>query len=271
MTWDDAPEPEMPRPGLVAPLIAVVRIVLIVLVTIVLTIPYLLLKGFGVGARERLVGIWARAVLTCLGVRLTTVGTPRAAGAVVANHVSWMDILTMRAAAPVTFVSKAEVRGWPAIGMLAAMVGTMFIERKATEAKRQQIEMKRRVDDGALLCFFPEGTSTDGRRVLPFKSSLFAVFMSEDLRETVEVQPVTLAYLPRQGLPEAFFGWWGDMGLLSSMWQVLTLAAGSRVEVRFAEPIPARDVDHRKTLAQRSFVAVAGGLVDAGIRVPEAG
>ena len=169
MTWNDAPEPVMPKPGPVAIGTAIVRVLAIVFITVVLTIPYLAMKGFGLGARDRLVSGWARSLLRCLGIRLEVVGTPASAGAVVANHVSCMDILTMRAAAPVTFISKAEVRGWPAIGPLAAMVGTMFIERKATEAKRQQMEMKRRVDEGALLCFFPEGTSTDGLRVLPIK------------------------------------------------------------------------------------------------------
>ena len=105
-----------------------------------------------------------------------------------------------RAAAPF-LVSKAEVRDWPGIGFIGRAIGTMFIDRRPAEAKRQEAELHARLARGDRMAIFPEGTSTDGLRVLPFKSSLFGVFFAPELKDRLFVQPVTIRYRPAPGLP----------------------------------------------------------------------
>ena len=136
-----------------------------------------------------------RAFFRLSGIRLKVTGTPmRDRGAMVSNHVSWLDIFTLSAPRPVFFVSKSEVRSWPGIGFLARAAGTVFITRKRGDAKAQQDVFLNRLRAGQRLMFFPEGTSTDGKRVLPFKTTLFAAFFAPELRDFCHVQPVTLLY-----------------------------------------------------------------------------
>jgi lyso-ornithine lipid O-acyltransferase len=93
-------------------------------------------------------------------------------GALVANHASWLDIFTLNACDRIYFVSKSEVAGWPGIGWLARATGTVFINRQGREAQMQKLLFEARLRAGHRLLFFPEGTSTDGQRVLDFKSTL---------------------------------------------------------------------------------------------------
>ena len=103
--------------------------------------------------------------------------TPLIPSTVVANHASWLDIFALNAPQRIYFVSKDEVRDWPGIGWLARATGTVFIARKSREAGVQARLFETRMAAGHRLLFFPEGTSTDGRRVLPFKTTLFAAFL----------------------------------------------------------------------------------------------
>ncbi len=120
-----------------------------------------------------------RAAFVILGLTHRTVGTRMAEpGAVVANHSSWLDIFVLNARKRVYFVAKAEVAGWPGINWLAKATGTVFIRRDRREAESQVDVFRRRLRAGHKLLFFPEGTSTDGRRVLPFKTTLFAAFFA---------------------------------------------------------------------------------------------
>jgi 1-acyl-sn-glycerol-3-phosphate acyltransferase len=165
-----------------------------------------------------------KAAFAILGLPLTVTGTPmQQKGAVVANHASWLDIFTLNAVQRIYFVSKAEVAGWPAIGWLARATGTVFITRKGTEAKRQQEIFEDRLRAGHKLCFFPEGTSTDAVRVLPFKSSLFQAFYTHGLDRVMFIQPVTVVYHAPPGQDARYYGWWGDMAFGPHL--LMTLAA----------------------------------------------
>ena len=144
----------------------------------------------------------------------------RSGGAFVANHSSWIDIVALQRAAAPFLVSKAEVRAWPGIGLIGRAIGTMFIDRRPAEAKRQEALLHARLARGDRMALFPEGTSTDGLRVLPFKSSLFGVFTAPDL-DDIAVQPVTIAYRPHPGLPETFYAWWGEMDFATHIRDVL--------------------------------------------------
>ena len=136
-----------------------------------------------------------RAAFPILGMGLRTTGVPMPQkGAVVANHASWLDVFALNAVQRVYFVAKAEVEGWAGVGWLARATGTVFIARKGTEAKRQQAVFEARLRAGHKLLFFPEGTSTDAVRILPFKSTLFGAFYSHGLDHILNIQPVTVVY-----------------------------------------------------------------------------
>lgn len=213
----------------------------------------------------RVVRAWARTALWTLGLRCRVEGRPMAApGAFVANHASWIDIPVLQATAAPFLVSKAEVRAWPVIGTIAAAVGTMFIDRRPTEAKRQEEAMLRRLGNGDRMALFPEGTSTDGRRVLPFKSTLFSAFFAADLPTGLAVQPVTIRYHPRASLPPAFYGWWGEMDFASHARDVLARSTHGRVDVIFHPAIPLGEVTDRKALAREAETATRTGFERLG-------
>lgn len=192
-----------------------------------------------------------RGALAILRLPLTLHGRPMTrTGAIVANHSSWLDIFVLNAAQTVYFVAKAEVADWPGIGWLARATGTVFIARKGTEAKRQQQIFESRLQAGHRLLFFPEGTSTDAIRVLPFKSTLFQAFFAPALVRTMHIQPVTVIYHAPEGEDPRHYGWWGDMDFASHLLKTLATRRQGRVEVIFHPEVPVDAFDDRKTLAQ---------------------
>lgn len=181
-------------------------------------------------------------------------------GAVVANHCSWLDIFALNARKRIYFVSKAEVAGWPGIGWLARATGTVFIERDRRKAQEQTALFQYRLEAGHKLLFFPEGTSTDGLRVLPFKTTLFAAFFSEALREGSYIQPVTLNYRAPEGEPDRFYGWWGDMEFAPHLLKTLAAKRQGSVEVVYHTPLRVADFPDRKALAAAAEASVRSGL-----------
>jgi 1-acyl-sn-glycerol-3-phosphate acyltransferase len=181
-------------------------------------------------------------------------------GAVVANHVSWLDIFALNAGKRVYFVSKAEVAGWPGIGLLARATGTVFIKRDPREAKHQQEIFEERLLAGHKLLFFPEGTSTDGMVVLPFKTTLFQAFFAPELRQRIAVQPVSLIYHAPEGADPRFYGWWGDMDFGTHLLRVLAAPQQGRVEVVYHDPLALRDFASRKDLAAQCEAAIRAAM-----------
>ncbi|MDU8944971.1 lyso-ornithine lipid O-acyltransferase [Ovoidimarina sediminis] len=192
-----------------------------------------------------------RAAFLILGITHRTHGARMSEpGAVVANHASWLDIFALNARKRVYFVSKAEVAGWPGIGWLARATGTVFIERVAQKAVAQRDVFRTRLTAGHKLLFFPEGTSSDGLRVLPFKSTLFAAFFSDELRDLMHLQPVTVVYTAPDGADPRFYGWWGDMGFGEHLLQVLGAPRHGAVDIHYHAPVKVGDFADRKTLAR---------------------
>jgi len=181
-------------------------------------------------------------------------------GAVVANHATWLDIFTLNARKRVYFVSKSEVANWPGIGLLARATGTVFIQRNRQEAKRQKEVFETRLKVGHKLLFFPEGTSTDGTCILPFKSTLFAAFYVPELRDFLHIQPVTVKYTAPLGEPANFYGWWGDMDFASHLLKMLAARRHGSVRVTYHPPLRVADYDNRKALARACEEAVRGGF-----------
>lgn len=205
-----------------------------------------------------------RSAFVILGIRHRVQGALMAErGAVVSNHASWLDIFALNARKRVYFVSKSEVAGWPAIGWLARATGTVFINRDRREAKAQKAIFAARLKAGHKLLFFPEGTSTDGRRVLPFKSTLFAAFFEPELRQTMDIQPVTLVYRAPPGADPRHYGWWGDMDFGSHLLTTLATWRQGSVELIYHPPLKVSDYPDRKALAAACERAVRDGFLAA--------
>jgi lyso-ornithine lipid O-acyltransferase len=209
-----------------------------------------------------------RTAFAILGIGYAVRGVPmQGGGAVVANHASWLDIFTLNACQRVTFVSKAEVAGWPGIGWLARATGTVFIARDRREAKDHADVLTDRLRAGQRLLFFPEGTSTDGLRVLPFKSTLFASLFDAALDNGMRVQPVSVIYHAPRGTDRRHYGWWGDMGFAPHLVQTLAAWRQGSVEVVFHDTVLVSDFASRKALAQYCEQRVRAG-VEAGLQAP---
>jgi 1-acyl-sn-glycerol-3-phosphate acyltransferase len=191
-----------------------------------------------------------RMAFVVLGMRHEVTGEPmRQAGAVVANHTSWLDIFALNARKRVYFVSKSEVATWPGIGLLARITGTVFINRDPRQARAQTEVFENRLLAGHKLLFFPEGSSTDGLRVLPFKSTLFQALFSENIRHDIFVQPVTVIYCAPNDQDPRFYGWWGDMTFGAHALQVLGAARQGRVKIVYHPPVKVDEFSDRKILA----------------------
>ena len=201
-----------------------------------------------------------RAALAILRLPVTASGVRmRGPGAVVANHSSWLDIFVLHARKNVFFVAKSEVSGWPGINILTRVTDTHFVTRDPRLAAAQTQEFATRTAAGHRLLFFPEGTSSDGQRVLPFKPTLFQGFLSPGLPEGLAIQPVTAIYHAPEGMDPRFYGWWGDMDLGPHILAVLSAPRQGRVEVVLHPPIPVAG-QTRKTLSQAAETAIRGAL-----------
>ncbi len=268
VTWNEADPPRLPQSNGFIRAVAWVRISLLIGATALAAGLYLLARflerPFGVRCvREAVQTGWCVVATTLLGLRVRRIGEPmKRNGAIMSNHITWIDIPVIRASAPVYFVAKAEVSAMPGAGWIATITDTVFVERKRTAAKQQEQELLTRLARGDQLCIFPEGTSTDGLRVLPFKSTLFAIFFNDALADADGVQPISVVYQPnpRSGLPKEFYGWWGDMSFGGNIKDMARLSWGGQATVVFHEPVRARDFKSRKELAEHCTNAVSEGL-----------
>jgi 1-acyl-sn-glycerol-3-phosphate acyltransferase len=203
----------------------------------------------------------SRSAFAILGMRHEVEGERMSQpGAVVANHASWLDIFALNARKRIYFVSKSEVAAWPVIGRLAKMTGTVFIARDPKQARLQQQIFEERLLAGHKLLFFPEGTSTDGFRVLPFKSTLFQAFFTRDLRHETHIQPVTVIYIAPKGEDARFYGWWGDMDFGRHLVKLLAARQHGTVKVVYHQPVKVDGFKNRKALAAHVESVVRQGM-----------
>lgn len=203
----------------------------------------------------------SRGCLRILGIDLEQQGdASHVSNAVVSNHSSWLDIFVLSASQPACFVARKDVRKWFGIGILAWATGCIFIERDPRQVSKQRQELASRLALGDKLLLFPEGTSTDGMRVLPFKSALFDAFFEPDIRSRMQLQPVTLQYIPPSGEDSRLYAWWGDMEFGPHLWTMLTAPAGGIAKVVLHAPERAENFADRKELARRCEAVVAEGF-----------
>lgn len=172
--------------------------------------------------RDARVQSWALEMLRLVDIRLEVRGQPPSLGPLlmVANHISWLDILVLHAARHCRFVSKSELRHWPLIGTLATGAGTLYIERESRrDAMRVVHHMAKSLRDGDILAVFPEGTTSDGRTLLPFHANLIQSAISAQ----APVLPVALRFVEtKSGEPSFSPCYIGDDTLIGSIWRTLT-------------------------------------------------
>jgi 1-acyl-sn-glycerol-3-phosphate acyltransferase len=206
---------------------------------------------------------WCRHIVRCLGIGCTVdgeipgplAGSGQGFEAVVCNHMSYLDILLMSAARPFVMVAKTEVRGWPLLGWLTAQAGTIYVTRggKPETYPAVNAAMAHAYRSGLPVLFFPEGTTTDGAEVLPFRRGLF----HSVLRDVVHVRTAALRY----ALPPDQYGatvandvcWWGDADFLPHLFRFMGLR-GVRAAVRFGEVVQGAD---RFTLSEHARATVS--------------
>jgi lyso-ornithine lipid O-acyltransferase len=238
-----------------------------------MALQYLLLK-LGLKQAKTLPHAYHRFVCRLLGIRIHLSGALEANHPVllVSNHLSWLDIPALSAIAPVSFVAKAEVGTWPFISLLAKLQRSVFIDRsRRTLVKHKAGEIAERLAKGDNIVLFAEGTSSDGNRILPFRSSLFsAASMSSNGANgnggDAVVQTVAITYTHLHGLPilrheRPIVAWYGEMDILSHAWNVLK-SGPLDVTVRFGEPVRLSSLRDRKQLAAFSEAQVRQNYIE---------
>ena len=206
------------------------------------------------------------AVCLILGIRVRVHGKQSTVTPTlfVCNHVSYLDIEVLGGMVPGSFVAKAEVAAWPFFGWLAKAQRTIFVERVSGSASKSRDEMLKRLDTGDNLMLFPEGTSSDGTRVLPFRSALFAVAQLRRDDRPIVVQPVAVAYTRLDGIPlgrywRPLFAWFGDLDLVPHLWQMVCLGETEAL-VTYFEPVDIDRLGDRKKLAEYCHRQVSMGV-----------
>lgn len=171
-------------------------------------------------------------VMDILGIRLKVTGKPPKGGLLVANHLSYLDILIFGTALPCYLVSKAEISRWPFFGILARAGGTIFVDRSSRASAESVTEqIAERLKGPVPVLFFPEGTSTDGSRLLRFHSRFYTPAVDAGLPVTA----ASIRYVPEDGSPERELCWFGDDPFLPHLWKALG-ASDFSAEVHFGEP-----------------------------------
>ena len=208
-------------------------------------------------------GRFYHAVLCRLiGLRVRVVGTPATGqgGPVLflSNHSSWLDVPVLGGTLEACFVAKAEVGRWPVISTVATLGRTVFVSRNRGTTGREAEEMRARLVAGDGLILFPEGTSSDGTRVLPFRSAFLAAADAARV-----IQPVSVVYDRLGGLPACrrdrpLFAWYGDMDIASHFWR-LARRGGARATVLLHEPYAPDALPNRKALAAAAERVVSEG------------
>jgi lyso-ornithine lipid O-acyltransferase len=241
---------------------------LILIVFAALTLPLMPAQQFFVwfwpAMAQRFPHYYHRVMARLLGFQVIVRGeVPQGGPAfLVPNHVSWIDIIVLSAVVPVSFVAKSEINRWPFFGSLARLQRTVFVERDRRHTTgKERDSISSRLKEGGIIVLFPEGTSHNGRTVLPFRSSYFAAVHDP----AIPVVPVTLAYTRSWGLPmtpreSPQYAWYADMDLAPHLWNALG-AGPLTIEVVFHAPLRLDHAKARKALAAQAELVVKTELL----------
>lgn len=205
---------------------------------------------------------WSTALLSILNVRTSIAGNiplqELRSGLIVANHISWLDVIVLNAVLPLRFVAKSEVRGWPVIGWLCARAHTLFIARhRRSDTAHTNLKMAEALQQGECLALFPEGTTTDGSRVKHFHSSL----LQSAIDAHCNIYPVTIRYHDRAGNINTNAAYIDDMTFAGSLWKIF---CSRDLHVRLTcTAVLNTQAANRRTLAQAAQYHIAQALPSA--------
>ncbi len=249
--------------------LAVVRLIAYAVWTVVLLPFQMVAVRLGRRTAQQIPMLYHRGCCRILGLRIERHGMPVRSGPVlfVSNHCSYLDISVLGALIQGSFVAKTDVASWPLFGFCARLQRSVFVDRKRGTAAAQRDGIAERLAQGDNLVLFPEGTSSDGNRVLPFRSALLAVAESPIGGRPLTVQPVSVAYVRHSNLPMGRFlrpcyAWYGDMGLMGHLWRVMSLGPAT-VVVRFHAPVTIAEHADRKALTRYCHQVVSDGLLSS--------
>ena len=250
------------------------RFLMIVLWFFLMFIIFVISKMLNLNIKNSMPRLFHQGFLKLLNVKVILHGTLRTnkPGLLISNHASWIDISILSSLTNICFIAKSEVSGWPIVGFLARLQDTVFIERKINRVIKQKKEILNFLSRGKKLVLFPEGTSSDGNRVLKFKSSLFSIGETEEGKlGGYEFQAVTICYSGLNGLPMSRsqrpnVAWWGNMNLFNHLWNLFSLNA-IKVTVTAHEPIT--NIENRKIMSQIAWKQISFGMGKALSGCPE--
>lgn len=197
------------------------------------------------------------------GIRIIVEGDIETEGRVVyvGNHISYLDIEVIGSVLTGTFIAKKEVESWPILGILGKMQRTLYISRSPKDAQRETGVMLERLEENIPLIIFPEGTSSDGTNVLPFKTSFFEILLNRN----VKIQPFTISVMEVDGKPVTStavrdqYTWYGDMTMEPHLW-AFAKGRGAVVKVIFQKPVLSNEFNNRKALSAACYEGVVKGL-----------
>lgn len=208
--------------------------------------------------------LYHRLCLRLFGIRVEVAGhrCPATPCLYLSNHSSYLDIPVLGSLIPACFVAKSEVAGWPFFGWLARLQRTLFMDRRPARVVEGQTALLQRLRERDSMILFPEGTSSDGVRVLPFRRALFQPLLDQGATFGLVVQPVTVLCVAMNGLPadrndRQGYAWFGDMDLLPHLWRFVQNRSCT-VRVTFHAPINPGDMPDRKVFADTVECVVAG-------------
>jgi 1-acyl-sn-glycerol-3-phosphate acyltransferase len=249
-----------------------IRAGLILILVVLWSAPLILIQAvllrLRAGNAQAIPRLWHRGILKLLNLKADQIGVIAGPSPILfaANHVSWLDAIVLGSLINGSFVVKHEVAEWPVLGLLAKLQRTLFIERRWRRTKDDRDLMIERLREGSNLFTFPEGTSSDGFRVLPFKSAFFVLAAAQHRGRPLLVQPVSIGYRKLNHMPVArrtmpVFAWVGDENFVRHLWRYLQAGPGE-VVVEFHAPVTLDQFPSRKELAQHCRTVIMQGIND---------
>ena len=268
--------PLPPRRQVYGAIRAIRRLVIVAiwtLIAMVIQVVLLMVPGrTGLGAAKRAFPrfYWG-SLCWLIGLKVRIIGAPadRTANGrpviYVCNHTSWLDVLVFGAQLDACFIAKSEVATWPLVGWIARLGRTAFTSRQRSRTAGERDAMRERLDSGDSLILFPEGTSSDGSRVMPFRSAFLSLAEAPTgaAQRPPLVQPVSLVFDRLAGMPvgrsnRLVFAWYGDMNLASHAWPLLQMT-GMGATMLLHTPMNPEAFPSRKALTAATYRAVADG------------
>ncbi|PCI97174.1 MAG: 1-acyl-sn-glycerol-3-phosphate acyltransferase [Alphaproteobacteria bacterium] len=248
---------------------ATFKFILFALLTIPVVVLQVILMQFHKGKGAYILPyFWQKCVCKIFSIKVKIIGKPHTSSQTIyiSNHISYLDIPVIGSILPTSFVAKKDVASWPVFGFLSKLQQTAFISRDRADAIKGKQTLNAMLSQGKSLIIFAEGTSTDGREVLPFKSSLFAVALQENLPD-LRVQSITLkmhTVNQKEIITQDdrdLYSWHRDMDtpLGTHLWR-FAKSRGAEIFLNFHPPVKAHDFSDRKTLAKACHNTVSNGL-----------